>query len=77
MILGAKVQSRGQSGEMRTLLDEQRSETFLIPMAPSTIVGAGFFYFGPRLAKLRLVFVINEAHDGYLEVYLNWTYSAW
>jgi hypothetical protein len=46
----------------------------LIPMAPNPIVGTGFesFWFGPRLEQLRLAFrAINEAHNGYLELYLN------
>jgi exopolysaccharide production protein ExoQ len=46
----------------------------LIPMAPNPIVGAGFenFWFGPRFENLRRTFTgVNEAHDGYLEVYLN------
>jgi exopolysaccharide production protein ExoQ len=46
----------------------------VIPMVPNPIVGAGFesFWFGPRIEGLRLIFPsINEAHDGYIEVYLN------
>jgi len=46
----------------------------LIPMAPNPIVGSGFetFWVGWRTPDLeRLVhFGINEAHDGYIEVYL-------
>jgi exopolysaccharide production protein ExoQ len=43
-------------------------------MAPNPIVGAGFetFWIGPRVATLDLLFRgINEAHNGYIEVYLN------
>jgi exopolysaccharide production protein ExoQ len=46
----------------------------VIPMAPNPIVGAGFesFWFGPRMEGLRRIFpAINEAHDGYIEMYLN------
>jgi exopolysaccharide production protein ExoQ len=46
----------------------------LIPMAPNPVVGAGFenFWYGPRLENLwRIYGGVNEAHDGYLEVYLN------
>lgn len=46
----------------------------LIPIAPNPIVGVGFenFWFGPRSENLRHTFRhINEAHNGYLEVYLN------
>ena len=46
----------------------------LTTMAPNPIVGAGFetFWIGPRVAYLGHLFrAINEAHNGYLEVYLN------
>ncbi|MFY9937829.1 MAG: O-antigen ligase family protein, partial [Silvibacterium sp.] len=47
----------------------------VISMAPNALVGAGFesFWLGPRLDKLwhsGYAFPINEAHDGYIEVYL-------
>jgi exopolysaccharide production protein ExoQ len=48
----------------------------LIPMSPNAVVGAGFesFWLGPRLQKVWDAFpnlYVNEAHNGYLEVYLN------
>jgi len=48
----------------------------VIPLAPNPLVGAGFesFWLGPRLEKMwRLfpVFLPNEAHNGYIETYLN------
>lgn len=48
----------------------------VIPMAPNPVLGAGFesFWLGPRLAKVWSLFPVfkpNEAHDGYIEVYLN------
>ena len=46
----------------------------LIPMGPNPIVGAGFetFWYGPRVQIISLIYPgINEAHNGYLEVYLN------
>jgi len=48
----------------------------LIPMAPNALVGAGFesFWLGPRLIKVWDAFpdlFVSEAHNGYLEVYLN------
>lgn len=47
----------------------------VIGMAPNPLVGAGFesFWLGPRLKKLWDIYVWrpNEAHDGYIEVYLN------
>ena len=46
------------------------------PLAPNPLVGAGFesFWLGPRVETLRQMFPVlhlNEAHDGYLEIYLN------
>ncbi len=48
----------------------------LIPMAPNALVGAGFesFWLGPRLLQVWNAFpnlYVNEAHNGYIEVYLN------
>jgi exopolysaccharide production protein ExoQ len=46
----------------------------LIPLQPNVFVGAGFetFWLGSRVATMRRTFTgINEAHDGYLETYLN------
>jgi exopolysaccharide production protein ExoQ len=48
----------------------------LIPMVPNPVVGAGFesFWLGPRLLEVRTAFLgnpLNEAHNGYIEVYLN------
>jgi O-antigen ligase len=47
----------------------------LIPMAPNPIVGSGYenFWLGWRKEDVRrlLHFRINEAHNGYIEVYLN------
>ena len=51
----------------------------LIPMAPNPIVGAGFesFWLGPRVDKVWHAFEgnpLNEAHNGYIETYLNLGY---
>jgi len=48
----------------------------LIPMTPSPLLGAGFesFWLGERVRQARAAFVgnpLNEAHNGYIEVYLN------
>jgi exopolysaccharide production protein ExoQ len=48
----------------------------VIPMATNPLVGAGFesFWLGSRLERLGREFPnlhLNEAHDGYIEVYLN------
>ena len=47
----------------------------IIPMAPNTLVGAGFesFWLGTRIERLERAFPnlhLNEAHNGYIEVYL-------
>ena len=47
----------------------------VIPMSPNPLVGAGFesFWLGPRLEKVWRAFPVfrpNEAHNGYIEVYL-------
>jgi exopolysaccharide production protein ExoQ len=52
----------------------------LIPAAPNSVIGAGFedFWIGPNVSQFRNSMVgwwhaedLNEAHNGYLEVYLN------
>jgi exopolysaccharide production protein ExoQ len=48
----------------------------VIPMVPNPVLGAGFesFWLGPRLEKVWRAFPVfqpNEAHNGYIEVYLN------
>lgn len=49
----------------------------VIPVCPNPVVGAGFesFWLGPRLdrvwSRLSKYMHVNEAHNGYLEVYLN------
>jgi exopolysaccharide production protein ExoQ len=46
-----------------------------LPEIPNPVVGAGFesFWLGPRLRKIELCIDqgVNEAHNGYIEVYLN------
>jgi exopolysaccharide production protein ExoQ len=72
---GAAAKAMGRKADLTG-----RTEVWhlLIPMEPNPILGAGFesFWFGPRLEKIWLVdggifHGINEAHNGYLEVYLN------
>ena len=48
----------------------------VVPMAPNPMFGAGFesFWIGPRVQALWRAFPVlhpNEAHNGYIEVYLN------
>jgi exopolysaccharide production protein ExoQ len=47
----------------------------IVPMAPNPLVGAGFesFWLGSRIDRLEQAFPnlhLNEAHNGYIEVYL-------
>ncbi len=52
-------------------------------MGPNPIGGAGFetFWVGPRVAKIYSkvggLQMTNEAHNGYIEVYLNLGSLAW
>ena len=48
----------------------------VIPMVPNSIVGAGFdsFWLGPRLERIWNLYpglYLNEAHNGYIETYLD------
>jgi O-antigen ligase len=49
----------------------------VIPVVPNALLGAGFesFWLGPRLAEvyshLSKYMHVNEAHNGYIEAYLN------
>ena len=69
---GAEPQAMGRRSDLTG-----RTEVWneVIPMAPNPIVGAGFetFWLGPRVDTIRRFFrsFVNEAHDGYIEVYLN------
>jgi O-antigen ligase len=68
----AVAQAMGRSADLtgRTKIWE-----ILIPMAPNPIIGAGYetFWLGWRPAdvKRQLHYVIGQAHNGYIEVYLN------
>lgn len=47
----------------------------IVPMAPNPLVGAGFesFWLGSRIDRLEQAFPnlhLNEAHNGYIEIYL-------
>jgi exopolysaccharide production protein ExoQ len=69
---GAAVKAMGRNEDFTG-----RTEVWqvVIPMAPNPVIGAGFetFWLGPRAENVRRVFssFINEAHNGYIEVYLN------
>jgi exopolysaccharide production protein ExoQ len=87
LILGGSVlMSLGGEGEVVQALGRNTTLTgrtdiwaVVIPMAPNPLVGAGFetFWLGPRLEKIWQTFpnlYLNQAHDGYIEIYLNLGY---
>jgi exopolysaccharide production protein ExoQ len=47
----------------------------VIPLVPNALLGAGFesFWLGPRLRMMQegLSFPLNEAHNGYIEIYIS------
>ena len=77
MLLGGGASAAEALGRNPTLTGRTEIWAAVIPMAPNPLVGAGFesFWLGPRVARrLAEVFPnlhLNEAHDGYIEVYLN------
>ena len=62
-------------GKDPTLTGRTEVWQIVIPMNPNPLLGAGFesFWLGPRLKHLWNIFVWkpNEAHNGYIELYLN------
>ena len=62
-------------GRDPTLTDRTKIWSALLSMGTNPLIGTGYesFWLGPRmdLVFLKLHEHINEAHDGYLEVYLN------
>jgi exopolysaccharide production protein ExoQ len=76
MLFGAGAGVVHAMGRKTDLTGRAEIWDVLIPMAPNPIIGAGFesFWLGPRLDRVRSAFLgnpLNEAHNGYLEVYLN------
>lgn len=78
-ILNPEVGVASAMGKDPTLTGRTEVWKAVIPLNPSPWFGAGFesFWLGPRLKLLWSIFVWqpNEAHNGYVEVYLNlgWT----
>jgi len=83
-VLGGLVVLLNATGDVVQALGRQTNLTgrtdiwaAVIPVVPNSAVGAGFesFWLGPRLnmvwGRLSQYMHVNEAHDGYLEVYLN------
>jgi exopolysaccharide production protein ExoQ len=70
------AQVAGAVGRDPTLTDRTKIWTFVLGMHTNLLVGTGYesFWLGPRLEWFWLrsgLGHINEAHNGYLEVYLN------
>jgi len=60
-------------GRDPTLTDRTRIWSVVLSVATNPLVGTGYesFWLGPRLQKIWQVFPgINEAHNGYLQMYL-------
>lgn len=77
MLLGGGASVTHALGRNPTLTGRTEIWAAVIPMAPNALVGAGFesFWLNPQVhARLWSLFPnlpLNEAHDGYIEVYLN------
>ncbi len=77
MLLGGGASAAQALGRNPTLTGRTDIWAAVIPMAPNPLVGAGFESFwlstrvSERLAELIPGLPLNEAHDGYIEVYLN------
>ena len=76
-LFGAKAAITEALGRNSDLTGRTEIWRIVIPMAPNPIGGAGFetFWVGPRVAvaysRIGGLDATNEAHNGYIEVYLN------
>jgi len=76
-LFGAKAAITEALGRKPDLTGRTEIWRIVIPMAPSPVGGAGFetFWVGPRVAQaysqIGGLDPTNEAHNGYIEVYLN------
>jgi exopolysaccharide production protein ExoQ len=76
MLLGGTASGANALGRDATLTGRTNIWEAVIPMAPNPLVGAGFESFWlsqsvyDRLARLFPGLPLNEAHNGYIEVYL-------
>lgn len=76
-LLGGKDDAVKAMGRNPDLTGRTEIWKTVIPMVPNSIVGAGFetFWCGPRVQKFYEAYggihMTNEAHNGYVEVYLN------
>jgi O-antigen ligase len=80
MLLGGEAAVVHALGRQTDLKGRPKIWATVLPVVPNRVVGAGFesFWLGPRLARLyqdglrRGIYMhVNEAHNGYIEVYLN------
>ena len=81
LLFGGESLATGALGRNSNLTGRTEIWAAVIPAAPNSIVGAGFesFWISPSVLKFRRSLVgwwqggegLNEAHDGYIEVYLN------
>ncbi|HEV2730267.1 MAG TPA: O-antigen ligase family protein [Terriglobales bacterium] len=77
MLFGGQASVTHALGRESNLTGRTDIWAAVLPVVPNPIVGAGFenFWFGPRLDKvwsrLSQYMHVNEAHNGYIEVYLN------
>ena len=77
VLLGGKAAALKTMGRKPDLTGRTEIWKVVIPMVPNSIVGAGFetFWLGPRVEKFYATYggisTTNEAHNGYIEVYLN------
>jgi exopolysaccharide production protein ExoQ len=77
MLLNGQAGVAHALGRQSNLTGRTEIWAAVLPVVPNPIVGAGFesFWMGPRLEKvysnLSQYMHVNEAHNGYIEVYLN------
>jgi O-antigen ligase len=77
VLLGGKADVVKAMGRNEDLTGRTEIWDIVIPMVPNSIGGAGFetFWLGPRAQRINSTIAglaaANEAHDGYIEVYLN------
>lgn len=74
-VLGMQGQLAGAVGKDPTLTDRTKIWAFVLSMHTNPLIGTGYqtFWLGPRLHwfwTMAHLGALNEAHNGYLEVYL-------
>ena len=77
VLLGGDAEIAKAMGRKPDLTGRTEIWRMVIPMVPNSILGAGFetFWCGPRVEKFYAmhggIAMTNEAHNGYIEVYVN------